>query len=427
MFSALKRRVIWIRHSALIRLTLVISAIFAFAFFVVSLVTFYLVDRQTLTRVDTELRGLLAQDIDNDDLVLHPDVIAFRADDLDDFPRPFDRIERDSPGVFSLDGFNYRGKNDWRVLLDRKGTEWVLVAKSLNDQEDILDAIASIYVSVATVVLVLVVSIGFGVAIYAQRRFDQITRVLSALAQGDLRARVQPRRLRDDIDQLALSLDRTAEQLESLVTQTRNLGANIAHDLRTPFARLAMNLNRAKQGDPKGIDRALDDVDRLSATFDAIMRIARIEAESSDTKLWPLNLCDLAHEVVDLFGPVLEDAGKNLDIMVNAPAQVVADQELLIQALGNLIQNARVYGGQQITVFVQSTRIGVRDDGIGVPNEMLTKITQPMVRLDRTRQSDGAGLGLAMVKAVADRHNANLEVCNQPASGLQVSFNFANL
>lgn len=427
MFSALKRRVIWIRHSSLIRLTLVISAIFAFAFFVVSLVTFYLVDRQTLTRVDTELRGLLAQDIDNDDLVLHPDVIAFRADDLDDFPRPFDRIERDSPGVFSLDGFNYRGKNDWRVLLDRKGTEWVLVAKSLNDQEDILDAIASIYVSVATVVLVLVVSIGFGVAIYAQRRFDQITRVLSALAQGDLRARVQPRRLRDDIDQLALSLDRTAEQLESLVTQTRNLGANIAHDLRTPFARLAMNLNRAKQGDPKGIDRALDDVDRLSATFDAIMRIARIEAESSDTKLWPLNLCDLAHEVVDLFGPVLEDAGKNLDIMVNAPAQVVADQELLIQALGNLIQNARVYGGQQITVFVQSTRIGVRDDGIGVPNEMLTKITQPMVRLDRTRQSDGAGLGLAMVKAVADRHNANLEVCNQPASGLQVSFNFANL
>ena len=427
MFSGLKRRVIWIRHSSLIRLTLVISAIFAIAFFVVSLVTFYLVDRQTLTRVDTELRGLMAQDLDSDDLVLPPGIIALRAGDLDDFPRPFDRIGRDRRGVFSLDGFNYRGKNDWRVLLDRKGGEWVLVAKSLNDREDILDTIGSIYGSVAGVVLVLVVSIGFGVAIYAQRRFDNITRVLTALAQGDLRARVQPRRLRDDIDQLAHNLDRTADQLESLVTQTRNLGANIAHDLRTPFARLAMNLDQAKQGDPEGIDRALDDVDRLSATFDAIMRIARIEAESNDTKLRPLNLGDLAYEVVDLFGPVLEDAGKNLDIVVNAPAQIVADQELLIQALGNLIQNARVYGGQQITVFVQSTRIGVRDNGTGVPDEMLTKITQPMVRLDRTRQSDGAGLGLAMVKAVADRHNANLEVCNQPASGLQVSLNFANL
>lgn len=427
MFSGLKRRVVWIRHSSLVRLTLVISAIFALAFFVVSVVTFYLVDRQTLARVDTELRGILAQDIDSDDLVLPPGIIALRAQDVDDFPRPFDRIERDRRGVFTLDGFKYRGQNDWRVVLDRRGGEWVLLAKSLNDREDIIDTIGSIYATVAGTALILVVSIGFGLSIYAQRRFDRIKRMLTALAQGDLHARVHPRRLRDDIDQLAHSLDRTADQLENLMTQTRNLGANIAHDLRTPLARLAVNLDQAQGGDPAAIDRALDDVDRLSATFDAIMRIARIEADRSDTKLQPLNLGDLAHEVADLFGPVIEDAGKTLGVVVDDPAQVVADHELLVQALGNLIQNARVYGGHEITLFVQNTRIGVRDTGQGVPDDMLGKIIQPMVRLDRTRQSDGAGLGLAMVKAVADRHNAGLEVCNQPASGLQVSLNFANL
>lgn len=427
MFSGLRRRVIWIRHSSLIRLTLVISAIFAVAFAVVSVVTFYLVDRQTLARVDAELRTTMAQDINSDDAILPPGIIYFTAEHRGDFPRPFDRLRLYTQGFSTLDGYSYRGENDWRILLERKDDEWALVAKSLSERENVLDSIGSIYGTVASIVLMLVVAVGLGLAIYAQRRFDRIRQVLSALAQGDLRARVRPASMRDDIDQLADTLDRTADQLESLVAQTRNLGANIAHDLRTPLARLAVNLDQAQQGDDAAIDRALRDVDQLSATFDAIMRIARIEADRSDTKLQPLNLGDLAHEVADLFGPVIEDAGKSLDVAVTDPAQVVADHELLIQALGNLIQNARVYGGHEITLFVQKTRIGVRDTGQGVPDDMLGKIIQPMVRLDRTRQSDGAGLGLAMVKAVADRHNAGLEVCNQPASGLQVTLNFANL
>jgi len=190
---------------------------------------------------------------------------------------------------------------------------------------------------------------------------------------------------------------------------------------------LAVNLDQARQGDPDAIDRALDGIDQLSATFDAIMRIARIEADRSDTKLQPLNLGDLAHEVADLFGPVIEDARKSLDVIVTDPATVVADHELLIQAVGNLIQNARVYGGAQVTLFVDAACIGVRDSGSGVREDMLEKIAQPMVRLDRTRQSDGAGLGLAMVKAVADRHNATLDIRNGPTAGLQVSLNFANL
>ena len=285
MFSGLKRRVIWVRHSSLVRLTLVISAIFAVAFAVVSVVTFYLVDRQTLARVDAELRTTMAQDINSDDAILPPGIIYFTAEHRGDFPRPFDRLRLYTQGFSTLDGYSYRGENDWRILLERKDDEWALVAKSLSERENVLDSIGSIYGTVASIVLMLVVAVGLGLAIYAQRRFDRIRQVLSALAQGDLRARVRPASMRDDIDQLADTLDRTADQLESLVAQTRNLGANIAHDLRTPLARLAVNLDQAQQGDPAAIERALGDVDRLSATFDAIMRIARIEADRSDTKL----------------------------------------------------------------------------------------------------------------------------------------------
>ena len=189
MFSGLKRRVIWVRHSSLVRLTSVISAIFAVAFAVVSVLTFYLVERQTLARLDAELRTIAAQDIDSDDVILPPGIIAFTEDRRDDFPRPFDRLSRYRQGIFSLAGYRYRGESDWRILLERKDDEWVLVAKSLSDRETVLDVIGSIYTSVAGVALILGVAVGLGLATYAQRRFDRIRQVLSALAQGDLCAR----------------------------------------------------------------------------------------------------------------------------------------------------------------------------------------------------------------------------------------------
>ncbi len=427
MFSALRSRIIWVRRSSLMRLTLLFTAIFTLAFLLVAVVTVYLVDRQTLVRIDAELQATASQIDDLDDIDLPPGTFAFTADRKNDLPRPIGRIRTSWDGFATLDQFEFRGEKDWRVLVIEQDDEWIAVIKSLSDREDVIETMTGVYAVTAGLALVLAIGLGVWIATKAQRRFSLIKLTLEDLAKGDLKARVGLKHHDDDIGALASALDKTADQLERLVAQTRNLGANIAHDLRTPLARMSVNLQQAQDGDAGGLERAFDDLDRLSSTFDAIMRIARIEANRSETDLAPVDLGDLATTVSELFSPVLEDEGKTLALKITSPATIAADKDLLIQALGNLIQNARVYGGDQVTLFVNGTNIGVSDNGQGVPDDMLDKIIQPMVRLDQTRQSDGAGLGLSMVGAVADRHDATLTLRNLQPSGLEINLNFAKM
>jgi signal transduction histidine kinase len=100
---------------------------------------------------------------------------------------------------------------------------------------------------------------------------------------------------------------------------------------------------------------------------------------------------------------------------------------MLVQALANLIQNALVHGGEQITVFVDGYSLGVADNGAGVEPAEFSKIIEPMVRLDAARGTPGSGLGLALVKAVADRHGAKLNLAMHNPHGLRVTLNFTQM
>ncbi|MEL6642037.1 MAG: sensor histidine kinase, partial [Pseudomonadota bacterium] len=122
-----------------------------------------------------------------------------------------------------------------------------------------------------------------------------------------------------------------------------------------------------------------------------------------------------------------ENEGKSLALNVSGAGQVQADRQMLVQALANLIQNALVHGGDTVTLFAKERSFGVADNGQGVDPEQFSKITEPMVRLDEARTRDGSGLGLALVRAVAERHGAKLELSQNLPSGLKVTLNFANL
>jgi signal transduction histidine kinase len=258
----------------------------------------------------------------------------------------------------------------------------------------------------AAVVLAFVLVIGLGAGLLVQRRLVRINGTLHRLAAGDLQARTGIVRSSDDLDDLARQLDNTAGELERLVAQTRHLSASLAHDLRTPLARLRARLEIL----PEGAERsdALEEAERLAGIFDTIMRVARIEAQHGTDGFEPVDLAALVEELSDTFGPVVEDSGKQLAVAVDLAATVHADRKMLVQALANLIQNAIVHGGTDITLFAKGSNIGVADNGAGVDPALYDDIIKPMVRLDAARQSEGTGLGLALVRAVADRHGAEL-------------------
>lgn len=245
------------------------------------------------------------------------------------------------------------------------------------------------------------------------------------LAAGDLQVRTGLEAGNDDLSELARQVDKSATELERLVAQTRHLSASIAHDLRTPLARLLAQLEKLPEGQERSA--ALEEAGRLAETFDTIMRVARIEAGQGNEGFEAVDLGDLLAELEETFGAVVEDSGKHLLTKTSNTARVQADRKMLIQAMSNLIQNALVHGGSDVTLFANGRQIGVMDNGPGVAPDKYDEILKPMVRLDAARATEGTGLGLALVRAVADRHGAQLNLSQNTPTGLRITLEFADL
>ncbi|MEO0635133.1 MAG: HAMP domain-containing sensor histidine kinase [Pseudomonadota bacterium] len=386
-------------------------------------------ERALELRIDGAMQTLAANIVwtgSNDDRF---SVLLRSPDDLHDLPSPFRRAARRDSGTIEL-GRSFRGAETWRFLVsnDSQGNP-LFLATPLDDGEEALELLAGILWVTVLAVAAVTLLIGFGAGLFAKRRVTLIDGTLKRLGAGELSARTGQERARDDLDDIARQLDVTAGELERLVTQTKHLSANMAHDMRTPLARLRSRLELLPEGE--GRSAALEEATRLSDIFDTIMRVARIEAGQGTEQFASVELGPLVEEIAEIFGPVVEDADKSLTTEITAPGAVQGDRQMLIQAVANLIQNALIHGGDQIVLFARGRSLGVLDDGPGVEPTERQEVLKPMVRLDAARNTEGSGLGLALVRAVADRHSADLKLSEAdrpfPAGqpGLCVTLKFA--
>jgi len=423
--SKLKTRLRWGARSSILRLTLLLSLVFALGMAAAVFVALSLGRAALIDRIDETLEGVAAS-VEADDapedsasMILRP--VA----EVQDLPPVFARVARDGGGTVDLDR-DFRGADVWRLLLaeDSEGIP-ILIAVPLDDGEEALDVLGGVLWSTALVVLAAALAIGIGAGLLAQRRMARITGTLDRMAGGDLQARTGITGGSDDLADLARQMDVTAAELDRLVTQTRHLSASIAHDLRTPLARLRARLEMLPEGEARGA--ALEEAARLSGIFDTIMRVARIEAGQGTEGFAPVDLGALVADLAETFGPVIEDAGKRLVVEVKAPATVQGDHQMLVQAMANLVQNALVHGGDQVTLFAHGQALGVSDNGAGVDPDQYAEVLKPMVRGDAARSTEGSGLGLALVRAVALRHGAELSLDAADPSGLRVVLKFTQV
>jgi HAMP domain-containing protein len=244
--ATLTRRVRWLLRSSTLRLSLLLTAIFAVGMAVAILLALTFGREAVLNRVDTALEGLAAT-VEADDTEADTFSVIIRPlSEIGDLPKEFEKVVRTGGGTVSLKR-DFRRAEDWRVLISRdKEGEPVLIAVPLDASEDALELLGNALWSTAGVVLVLVLVIGLAAGFLVQRRLARITGVLDRLATGDLEARIGVARSSDDLDDLAGQIDRTAQELERLVAQTRNLSASIAHDLRTPLPAFAPSLKACR-------------------------------------------------------------------------------------------------------------------------------------------------------------------------------------
>lgn len=419
------RRVRWLYRSSTLRLTFLLSVIFALGMSVAVFVALSFGKDALIDRADETLRSLAVAVEADEVLENNTSIIVHELSDIDELPREFGRVAQRGRGTVDLNR-PFRRSEEWRVLVtpDDDG-ELVLIGLPLDDGEEALELLSDVLRSTVVTVLMVVFLIGLTVGTLAQRRLVRINNTLDRLAGGDLRVRTGITKGNDDIADLARQVDKSAAEIERLVAQTRNLSASIAHDLRTPLARLRAHIESL----PDGEDRhaALEEASQLASIFDTIMRVARIEAEHGSDRFEQLDLGALITEMAETFGPVIEDAGKTIRFDVAQADTVFADRQMLVQVVANLVQNALVHGGDMIELFAHHRSFGVADNGDGVPEKQYGEIIKPMVRLDAARGSQGSGLGLAMVRAIADRHGAALELSANTPSGLRVALNFAKL
>ena len=311
----------------------------------------------------------------------------------------------------------------WHVRVDVLPTgENLVIAQNAQQRQAFRNAILEI--SGLAILLAALACTGAGLVLSGilLRRAGTIADTAQRIAAGDLHARVETIEPGDVFDRLGGALNTMLVRIEELMTGFRTVTDSLAHDLRMPLTRLKGALGRA--ADPSlseadrldAIARAHGEADRALATFSALLDIARAEAGLSAELMQDTDILELANDVAEFFAPVIEDAGQTLKILLpTSPVTGRAHAVLLRQAIGNLLHNAAKYAGTgaRVTLRVEpeadgAVRIVVADTGPGVPAAERGRVQERFVKLDPTRSTPGAGLGLAIVAACAKLHNGQL-------------------
>ncbi|TQS70099.1 HAMP domain-containing histidine kinase [Rhodobacteraceae bacterium] len=288
-------------------------------------------------------------------------------------------------------------------------------------------------------VLLLLAGLTAGIAVgrKTERRLVAISGALKSVATGALEARVPVSGSDgDDLARLAAEINRTIVQLQKMVDAQTQISADIAHDLRTPMQRLRQRLETMLQSGhlpaqiETDVQAATDIADDLIETFHSLLRIAQIEAGQRANGFAQIALATVLARIEDAYGAVAEENGQMLEFVVqDKAASVLGDQHLLIQMIANIVENALRHNaaGTRIKVTLSRSQdrpvIEVADNGPGIPEDEREKVLRRFYRLEKSRTTSGNGLGLSMVKAICDLHEAELEL-HDNAPGLAVRVRF---
>ncbi len=266
-------------------------------------------------------------------------------------------------------------------------------------------------------------------------RIAEIDGAARGIMAGALDRRVALRGTEDEFDRLAGTLNAMLDRIETLVRDLRTVTDSLAHDLRSPLGRLVRHLEAAsdESAPPQvrrgRIDQALREAESVLATATGLLDISRIDAGIGADQFCEVDLARLAADVAELYEAAAEERGLTLRCEATPGLKVRGHDQLLALALSNLVENALKYAppGSEIVVTAASEAgapaLSVADRGAGIPEPDRARALGRFVRLDPSRGSPGAGLGLALVSAVARMHDAEI-LLGDNAPGLRATLRF---
>jgi signal transduction histidine kinase len=303
------------------------------------------------------------------------------------------------------------------------------IGESVEDDEEFIEALLNgFFVTLATVI-VLGGPIGWFMARRALRGVEELTRTASEIAGGALDRRVEVRSGEHELDTLAHTFNTMLDRIQALIIGMREMTDNLAHDFRSPLARIRASAEMALAGDQSKADweslaaNTTEECDRLLEMINSTLDIAEAESGAAKLKLTDIDLVDVVLAARELFQTVAED--RRITIATDLPRQfrIRGDLQRLQRVVANLLDNSLKYtpaGGHVAITLLdegQQIKLSIEDTGIGMSADELAHIFERFYRCDRSRSEHGNGLGLSLALAFVRAHGGDITVTSTSGQG----------
>jgi len=444
-------------RSTPLRLALVFALVFLGAFLATGIVVYELMKFELVRRQDHALKdsyAVIANAYGDHDLTDLLETVAANVRTTRAHERVFLVLGADGevlggniPSVSVPDGFSQvpgaalglEQDMTYRLLAGTVDGNRLVVGRSRAEIDSLEEIVLASFAWASIIVGLVAACGGTFIALRVRRRFNAVRNTMERVSHGELAARIPLIGRGDDVDLLSQDINDALERLATTVEGMRQVSADIAHDLKTPLNRLKLIVENARDRQERGesvveqLDLAAAEADRINETFEALLRIAQIEAGARKARFGPVDLRAALASLAEIYAGVAEDAGQALsaELPGDGAVEVSGDRELLVQMFANLIENAIRHCPPGTRIVVGGRRGGdgevttwVADDGPGIPEAERQKVFRRLYRIEKSRTSSGSGLGLSLVKAVADLHGAAIRL-EDAAPGLRASVAFA--